>query len=536
MVASFTMRKLSALAITFLWLARLVESKYPVQFCKQKKNLGINSCLAFFTLLNVSSSGTDFYITIETNRYDSSATGWTAFGFGDQMKGALMFITYGDPADGGLTTSVRTADGHHPPTTDLTLSSSEQLTPDIRILDHSFGPYIGDAEGDDRPSHTDRKHIVCYGCDHWAGTNISGRTQAQPWIWAVNRKQDFGGDFADDARIDMHVMGGVGWFWADVPKSRMFAPIFGRINPLYQKFQTTDIRPVESNPQASSDPEPSAAEEATDTEDDSDDEASSKPADIPAVPPPVPPTTPALDTTEPPSDSDTLEQPAKTWRGKSIRDWMWHLHGLIMTAAFLVLYPMGAILIRSGDSRAFNFHWTTQAFASVLVALGAIIGVTQSSSISVAHQYLGFAIMAGIAVQILLGWRQHIRWVATKSKSWFSTGHIWLGRMLLGAGYTNLVLGMILRHYGRVTMLGLVIAIFAEVALLFFMMGRLKRMQKEEGDRPGRSGNPELDEADEYFQLVGDDEDDGWSDDERDESSALAKKEQAKKLAKLDAV
>lgn len=537
MVEPFGMRNLGIFAIVLLSFACLTESKNPVQFCKRQRKLGIDSCVAFFTLLNVSSSGTDFYITIETNRYDSNAHGWTAFGLGDQMKGALMFVTYGDPADGGLTTSIRTANGHHPPVTDLSLSSADEPIPEIRIWDHDFGPYIGDAEGSDRPSHTDRKHIVCYRCDHWAGTNISGRTTAQPWVWAVNRDQDFGGDFADDARIDMHVMGGVGWFWADVPQSRMFAPLFGRINHLYQNFHTTVIRPTENKPEESPEPELTATEDSTDPVADYGDGATSKPTDIAAAPPAVPPAPTASGTAEPPPDSDNVEQPAKTWRGKSIRDWMWHLHGLIMTVAFLVLYPVGAILVRSGDSRAFNFHWTTQAFASVFVFLGAIIGVMQSSSISVTHQYLGFAIMASIAMQILFGWRQHVNWLATKRKSLLSTGHIWLGRMLLAAGYVNLVLGMILRHYGRATMLALVLAIFADVLLLFFMMGRLKRVQKDEGNRPGQTGNPELDNAEEYFQLVGeDDDDDGWSDDGQREGAVVAKKEQAKRLAKLDAV
>ena len=533
---SIGIRNLGVLAIVFLCLVGLIESKNPVQFCKKNRHLGMNSCLAFFTVLNVSTSGTDFYITIETERYDSSAIGWTAFGLGDQMKGALMFITYGDPANGALTTSVRTTNGHHPPTTDLTVSSADGPIPDIRVVQDYFGPYLGDAEGDHRPSYTDRKHIFCYRCDHWAGTNISGRTPNQPFIWAVNHAQDFGANSAEDVAIDMHVMGGVGWFWADVPESRMFAPIFGRINPLYEKFQTTDMRPIADKPQTLPTPEPSATADATVDPEINHDGSYSKPADMPAVPPPVAPPTPASDTAHPSSESDSLEQPAKTWRGKSIRDWMWHLHGLIMTVVFLVFYPMGAILIRSGDSRAFNFHWTTQAFASVFVVLGAIIGVSQSSSISVAHQYLGFAIMAIIALQILLGWRQHVRWLTTMTKSWFNTGHIWLGRTVLGAGYVNLVLGMILRQYGRATMLGLVVAIFAEVAVLFLMMGRLKRVRKEEGVRPGQSGNPELDEAEEYFQLVGDDDGDGWSDDEQNEAAALAKKEQAKKLAKLDAV
>ena len=85
-------------------------------------------------------------------------------------------------------------------------------------------------------------------------------------------------------------------------------------------------------------------------------------------------------------------------------------------------------------------------------------------------------------------------------------------------------------------MLGLVVAIFAEVAVLFFMMGRFKKALKEDNVTTGRSGNPELHEAEEYFQLVGEDDDDGWSDDEQNEAGALAKREQAKKLAKIDAV
>jgi hypothetical protein len=539
MVAPFGIQHLSIVAIVLLCFTCLTESKNPVQFCKRHKNLRIDSCVAFFTLLNASTSGTDFYITIETNRRNSNARGWTSFGLGDQMNGALMFVTYGDPAgDGGLTTSIRTTNGHHPPVTDLSLSSPNEPIPEIRIWDHDFGPYTGDAQGDDRPSHTDRKHIVCYTCDHWAGTNISGRTTTQPWIWAVNRDQDFGGEFADDAHIDMHAMGGVGWFWADVPQSRMFSALFGRVNHLYENFHTTIIRPVADKPESELEPqpEPAATEDTTDPEVDYGDQAPPDPTDTYAIGSAVPPAPAASVAVEPPPASENLEQPADTWRGKSVRDWMWHLHGLIMTVAFLVLYPVGAILVRSGDSRAFNFHWTTQAFASVFVVLGAIIGVMQSSSISVLHQYLGFAIVVGIALQILLGWRQHTRWLATRTKSSLSTGHIRLGRVLLAAGYVNLVLGMVLRRYGRATMLALVLAIFADVLLLFFMMGRLKRVQKGEGNRPSQSGNPELDAAEEYFQLVGEDDNDGWSDDEHDQGAGLAKMEQAKKLAKLDAV
>jgi len=83
----------------------------------------------------------------------------------------------------------------------------------------------------------------------------------------------------------------------------------------------------------------------------------------------------------------------------------------------------------------------------------------------------------------------------------------------------------------------MVVAIAAEVALLFFMIGRLKRSLKKDGRRAGRNTDAQLEEAEEYFQLVGDDEDEyGWSDDEQSEEATLAKREKAKKLAKLDNV
>lgn len=538
MIPFLTIQRFSILALVTIGLFHFGETKNPVQFCKQDVRKGVDFCVGFFSLLNISSSGADFYITIETNRYDSSSTGWTAFGLGDRMEGALMFVTYGDPSNGPLITSVRTANGHHPPTTDLSIESQDPSVPDVRVINDKFGPYINTAgERPVEPTHTDRKHIICYGCDHWAGTAIDGHSQAQPWIYGYNDKQDFNGDFSTDAHIDMHAFGGgFGRFWSNVEKSRMFAPIFGRINPLYLNFHTSEVKPaVADQPQeeapASTTPEDEAQEE--DTSEKTDDSSETENPDAPKTPAVPPPGAPIASS---PEDSD-VEQPARTWRSKSLRDWMWHLHGLIMSLAFLALYPLGTILIRSGDARAFNFHWTTQAFASVLVMLGSVIGFTQSKGISVTHQYLGFAVLGSIGMQVLLGWRHHVGFLKTKTKSWFSPGHIWLGRVVLGAGYVNLVLGLRLRQYSRATMLGMVLAIAAEVAFLFFMIGRLKRSQREEGRRTGRNTDAQLEEAEEYFQLVGDDEDEyGWSDDEQSEEATLAKREKAKKLAKLDNV
>ena len=522
------------LLITFLLLCstHLITAKQPIQFCKVEKALGINSCMAIFTLHNQTSAATDFYITLQTHRRRSSAHGWTAFAIGPAMKGALMFITYGDPAAGPLTTSIRTATGHHMPTPFLEASTDGDAVPDIRIVDATMEPYVDELNtgNADNITHTDRKHIICYGCDAWGGVTIDPLSTGQPFIWASSRRQDFGGDFADDVHLDMHQMGSVGFWWADLSESTQFSPTFGKVSPGYDYFKTTQIRPVGepvTNPYAPT----------TDKTDD----AVKDPPTVPGSgqegdPVPVPGDAP------PPTDSP--QQRPKTWPGASIPISMLHLHGSLMSLSFLVLFPAGTLFIRSGHARAFNYHWTTQALASILVGIGAVIGVVLSYSISAVHQFLGIAIVGALGLQVVLGWRGHVDKKKTKGMMrWVGVWHVWLGRGVLGAGWLNLLLGLVLRRYGWVAKGALVVAVGLEGLGMWFMLRRLKRANAATARGGGNTNAKEarrqaaMEDAEEYFQLVGDDEDDGWSDDGNGEGeeAALAKKEQARRLARIDA-
>jgi len=220
-----------------------------------------------------------------------------------------------------------------------------------------------------------------------------------------------------------------------------------------------------------------------------------------------------------------------------------------MVIPFLILYPLGTYLIRSPRPTAFNLHWTIQSLASMSVAISSIIAFINSRSISIAHQYFGILIICALTVQTVLGWRHHVAHLQVKRKTWMSNVHVWLGRAVLPAGMANLVSGLLLRHYGRLTV-GLAIGLIAvEIIGLAILLAKARNRTRGPpgSQRTAAGGPPTGDEAEEYFQLAGDDDDDSFSGDDDDDNGREGeaakratkleeKREQQKKLAQLDKV
>ena len=76
----------------------------------------INFCMGISLHSNQSTSSQDLYMTLEHTRATNEAKGWTAVGIGSEMKGAFIFLIYGDPSSKTPPTiSVRSPDGHHQP-------------------------------------------------------------------------------------------------------------------------------------------------------------------------------------------------------------------------------------------------------------------------------------------------------------------------------------------------------------------------------------------------------------------------------------
>lgn len=540
-----------------LTLSNNVISTRTPQYCRHRgENGNAEICLAINTFYNSTTDGLDVYLTLQTFRYKSSKKGWASMGLGAQMTGALMFLVYGDPELGDMTTSVRTATGHHPVGMINDTAFYDGPIPEIQVTDSKFEPYTGGYVNEQlgfSPSHVGTAHIVCYDCKQWSGQEIANTSTQANMIWATNWSQDLQGDYSDERQIEMHKMGlGFGPLWVDLLNAQITADA-GHFPVLNYAFKDKGLSEIGLEPGLPTDedmdhsdlpviptPEPTKEEEET---------AAAPESPIATYVPEVADAETSSTTEE---DTDTSpSQPTRTLLGKTIRDWMWHLHGLFMCLSFLLLYPLGASLIRTSDPRAFNFHWTTQAFASLLVCIGALLGYWLSSGISVAHQYLGIGIVVAIIAQILLGYRHHVQYLQVARKTALIRIHVWLGRSTFIAGFVNIVMGLLLRRYTQWVIFLTCAVMLLEIVAMLYVLGRgeILKLAKIPGGGRGKGrgvygGGAEegmtAREAEEYFQLTGaEGDEDELSEDGGDGqgmSKAEERREQQRRLARLDRV
>jgi hypothetical protein len=117
-----------------------------------------------------------------------------------------------------------------------------------------------------------------------------------------------------------------------------------------------------------------------------------------------------------------------------------------MGVAFMVLFPLGVVLMRSPSGNPFKKHWVVQATASVMTWLGAATGAVMTGGHlpRTLHQWIGAVVSLVLGVQILLGWRHHMVFLRVRHRTWVSNAHIWLGRVVLGAGWVNVLTGMVI--------------------------------------------------------------------------------------------
>jgi Cytochrome domain of cellobiose dehydrogenase len=381
----------------------------PLQFCKGDVALNLDFCLAISTYSNTSTSAVDLYIAITTSHLNASPLGWIALGLGPSMAGALMFIVFGDPSN-EATALIRTAPGHKQPVPVPSISPKGHVLPEIRVVKSAFEALENSSSIKGPGAKILTAEIVCHNCSAWSGTTIDCDSEAQPWIWAANPAQGLRGDRGDAVRLAMHdLRSGYGTFWADLRSS-----FEGEARPSFPSISHSYTVPV----------------------------------GVTEVPP-----------SERLHGGDGNPGSGSGW----LRNWLWHLHGLLLATAFFVLYPAGAYCMHIGGSRAFKLHWATQASASVVVAAGVLIGVVQSRRIGFVHQFLGLSVAVALAVQALLGWRAHVGFVRTMRKSWFGGVHLWVGMGVVWIGSWNVVLGLVWRGYGGWTIFAAGIAVVGEV-------------------------------------------------------------------------
>lgn len=442
------------------WIS--LVSAEPVQYCKfgspDHPDEDIDFCMGALMYQNASTNAHDMFLTMTLHRHQGSALGWTAIGPGTVMKGSLMFIVYGDPlSHEEPIVSIRTSTGHHQPT--LLMKSDLVNGMDLRVIRSSW--LLDESHDQDprNPSYIARISMVCYSCNLWSGTDISAQSKSQPWIWAWNAKQKFD-VFSFDAHLKMHKhhagAGGWGNFYLDMSRSISTAQFPPSLPPIRPKVATLG----------------------------------------------------AFDT--PMSFSGSV---AKMTVGPGS-----YFHGLVLATAFLLLFPAGVIGLRAGSPKSFSYHWIIQLCASILLLLGLGLGLLKGRKINSIHQWVGIALASSIGIQGFLGWWHHRRFLRLHRRTWVSHVHIWLGRLVMVAGWGNVVSGLLLRGYKKNS--AIVIIVIIIVCLQAVGLGgwtyRVQRQRAEYEPKPSWAKA-----GDDTFALsTSDDENDDDDDDEaKDEAT-----------------
>ncbi|KAL9084676.1 MAG: hypothetical protein Q9159_005106 [Coniocarpon cinnabarinum] len=264
-------------------------------------------------------------------------------------------------------------------------------------------------------------NLICYNCTRWNTVDVNNK--AQPWIAAYNPTQRFE-VHSEDASLEMHSKerdSGYGFFFTDMPLSLTKSytpPGFPPVSETYSSF--------------------GAAEEA-----------------------------------------DGVAATAST-HDSGFRHRAWQVHGLLLTIAYLGIYPLGVLLLRRQSVNAFKLHWISQVCASILTALGILLGIYLHPEIEHLHQLIGLVVGFAPVVQILLGWRHHIIYLRIGRATMLSEIHVTLGRVILCLGAVNILLGMYLKQWSAWLMIVVALVIAAEAVGLFFVLRSSRGLQSQQ--------------------------------------------------------
>ncbi|KAL5596946.1 hypothetical protein BROUX41_006380 [Berkeleyomyces rouxiae] len=120
------------------------------------------------------------------------------------------------------------------------------------------------------------------------------------------------------------------------------------------------------------------------------------------------------------------------------------IHGWIMASMFVMLYPIGTVVMPALHQWA--IHGAIQVLAMIGMWVGYGYGHAAANKVDTlfddCHQLIGVVVCAGLSIQPITGYLHHRYFVAHKSRGAISYGHIWYGRLLLGLGIVNGGLGL----------------------------------------------------------------------------------------------
>lgn len=130
-------------------------------------------------------------------------------------------------------------------------------------------------------------------------------------------------------------------------------------------------------------------------------------------------------------------------------------HVTLMCGAFLLFYPMGAILVLLAPVSSTRLHAPWQIFSLAISVVGVGVGIKlvklTHAPLASFHTVVGLLVVAGLLLfQPTSGWVQHLYAVRNGGKRTpYGFAHKWIGRTLIILGMINGGVGF---QYGHDTM------------------------------------------------------------------------------------
>lgn len=131
---------------------------------------------------------------------------------------------------------------------------------------------------------------------------------------------------------------------------------------------------------------------------------------------------------------------------KAQPDYFQHLivvHASLLVGAFVVVFPAAVIALRLNIELSFKMHWISQVIGTIAVIAGFVIAVFASvtgirfESLTEPHQIIGIIVCLLVGVQVYLGREHHIHHVLYRKRTFYSHGHMFLGRVVIYGGIIN---------------------------------------------------------------------------------------------------
>lgn len=160
-------------------------------------------------------------------------------------------------------------------------------------------------------------------------------------------------------------------------------------------------------------------------------------------------------------------------------------HGVMASLAFLVFFPVGAIVMRLGKfNGVLQVHIALQVLSWLMFitafVLGLYYGVT-GRYMKEAHPIIGIVLLVMLIFQPLAGWLHHKQFLRSGQRSAVSHGHIWIGRIAIVLGMINgglgLQLGGVSTRY--VIAYSVVAGVFGLAYIVSIVYGELARSRRQ---------------------------------------------------------